>query len=822
MIKNLTDIKETRLNFFYLITLMMVFNSNVYGQEICNNGIDDDGDNYIDCYDSDCAGNTSCQEFFFGQLVPNCQSAPPVASSFDIELLWQHDNSLESGLTVPITGDVDNDGVSEVVCIRRDQVGTTPDELVILSGLDGTVEISFPVPHVQWRNIALVIADVNNDNLAEIFFLAGNNRAYAYNILGIQLWESGVLNFGNGHHGLAIADFNQDGLPELYGGRSIINASTGNVIAEGNMSAGAQTSNGFPLAYSVAADVLPDNFCADCSGLELVAGNMVYSVNVSSGSMNVESTSAFFGDGLTAIADLDLDGDLDAVVSEFGRHFYIWDIQTSTVLDDFTLPDHGGIDRTGIANVSDFDGDGRPEFAVISNFRLTVFEDLITSNNTITVKWEAVTTDNSGVTSTTVFDFEADGKAEVLYRDETNLRIYKGETGAIIYTSPTCNSPTNAEFPIVVDVNGDGHSEIVVSCQGSIRTYQSASTPWVVSRKVWNQFAYFNVNINDDLSVPQVQQSHQLEWPSSGSGNRPLNNFLSQSTIIDLNGNPTFEVPDAELTVVSADCISSTELEDLVQITLEICNIGENTLPTGTPISVYQGNPTNTGANLLETIVLSSNVNAGDCQTQSTILTVPSGPADLYAVVNDHGFNSVDLPYDLLVDFPVTSILECDFTNNIDNESFQGCFQDCSNFPCGKDNKKVLICHVPPGNPQNAHEICISPNALDAHLNNHDDYCGPCLESNKSANQGLIGHGVKLYPNPFNETLIIEVDERFAGDWEKLEINVYDIRGKAVKTINLDQTGKVVVDMSEIITGLYIYEIRNQAETIEIGKILKD
>ncbi len=52
---------------------------------------------------------------------------------------------------------------------------------------------------------------------------------------------------------------------------------------------------------------------------------------------------------------------------------------------------------------------------------------------------------------------------------------------------------------------------------------------------------------------------------------------------------------------------------------------------------------------------------------------------------------------------------------------------DCSGFPCGNNDKKVMLCHVPPGNPANAHTLCISPNAVDAHLENHEgDHCGPC------------------------------------------------------------------------------------------------
>lgn len=42
------------------------------------------------------------------------------------------------------------------------------------------------------------------------------------------------------------------------------------------------------------------------------------------------------------------------------------------------------------------------------------------------------------------------------------------------------------------------------------------------------------------------------------------------------------------------------------------------------------------------------------------------------------------------------------------------------------DEKKTTICHVPPGNPANAHTLCIGNAAVPAHLDNHGDYLGPC------------------------------------------------------------------------------------------------
>lgn len=49
--------------------------------------------------------------------------------------------------------------------------------------------------------------------------------------------------------------------------------------------------------------------------------------------------------------------------------------------------------------------------------------------------------------------------------------------------------------------------------------------------------------------------------------------------------------------------------------------------------------------------------------------------------------------------------------------------------PCEDDDGdgRVTICHIPPGNPDNAHTITVSVDALPAHLA-HGDHCGACEE----------------------------------------------------------------------------------------------
>jgi hypothetical protein len=43
-------------------------------------------------------------------------------------------------------------------------------------------------------------------------------------------------------------------------------------------------------------------------------------------------------------------------------------------------------------------------------------------------------------------------------------------------------------------------------------------------------------------------------------------------------------------------------------------------------------------------------------------------------------------------------------------------------------SEKVTICHIPPGNPENAHTITVGESAVAAHLENHGDYIGACGE----------------------------------------------------------------------------------------------
>src|SRR5688572_4988787 len=55
--------------------------------------------------------------------------------------------------------------------------------------------------------------------------------------------------------------------------------------------------------------------------------------------------------------------------------------------------------------------------------------------------------------------------------------------------------------------------------------------------------------------------------------------------------------------------------------------------------------------------------------------------------------------------------------------------------------EKVTICHIPPGNPDNAHTITISVNALQTHIDHHDDAIGACAGDDGGGDDGGDGDG---------------------------------------------------------------------------------
>ena len=278
------------------------------------------------------------------------------------------------------------------------------------------------------------------------------------------------------------------------------------------------------------------------------------------------------------------------------------------------------------------------------------------------------------MTGATAFDFNGDGINEVVYRDEDSLRIISGPSGLNLATFP-CGAVTGSEYPIVVDINNDAEAEIICTCgtetynsnnDGKLKAFHAENDPWVNTRNLWNQYPYFIVNINNDMTVPLQQQAHHnVGSPPLGSTGR-LNTFLKQVGPFDNNGDRVFPAADIVADVEEITINGCDGNHTSIPVTIELKNLGDLFLPVNTDYSFYIGDPEGNGV-YLGTYQTTVPILAGDSLsiTLNLDLTGFTSPYALYVIGNDGGL--LPPPFDLANDFPVTPVGECEFANNKDS-----------------------------------------------------------------------------------------------------------------------------------------------------------
>ncbi len=226
-------------------------------------------------------------------------------------------------------------------------------------------------------------------------------------------------------------------------------------------------------------------------------------------------------DGPTAIADFDLDGQPE-VVSVSNGVVSIVEGSTGTLLSTFNLVDYPSV-HGGAPTIADYDGDGIPEIGIAGKSAYGTYEF------DGTVVWQTTNSDaSSNMTGSSVFDFDGDGTAEVVYADEEQLFILNGLTGVDRLASTGFGSDEHAsatlqEYPSLADTDGDGSTEIILASADywvegdpdawyGMRSIGSSTSAWMPSRPIWNQHSYSITNINDDGSVPPSPTSNWHTW----------------------------------------------------------------------------------------------------------------------------------------------------------------------------------------------------------------------------------------------------------------------------------------------------------------------
>ena len=116
---------------------------------------------------------------------------------------------------------------------------------------------------------------------------------------------------------------------------------------------------------------------------------------------------------------------------------------------------------------------------------------------------------------------------------------------------------------------------------------------------------------------------------------------------------------------------------------------------------------------------------------------------------------------------------------------------------CGKKLDKVLVCLVPPGNPNNQHTVCVSPDAVPSLLAN-GSYLGPCqFDDAPSILAGTMPgeFTLEVGPNPVPGPFVIRVNTPLS---EHFELNLYDTQGRLVQKI---YTGELEAGEHQIEVG---------------------
>jgi hypothetical protein len=291
-------------------------------------------------------------------------------------------------------------------------------------------------------------------------------------------------------------------------------------------------------AFSAVADIDPT------PGLEVVVNRALYGIAPDPSIWEVVGATR----GAVAVADMDLDGWPD-VVSIDGT--------LEEVRIRYGAPSHSGVvevtwstgrtDGGGTPTVDNFDDDPEPEIGIAFGVEYVVFD---ADGAEV---WAAPTFDGSSRrTGSSVFDFEGDGIAEIVYADQEELFIF-GQLGVNRLASwPDAafhESQTMFEYPSLADVDGDGSTEILLASRGNdpsetewtgVRAIGSATQSWMGSRPIWNQHAYHITNINDDGSVPATQVPNWDTWnnfrsadASSGVGAWGVNLYPSAPQYCD-------------------------------------------------------------------------------------------------------------------------------------------------------------------------------------------------------------------------------------------------------------------------------------------------
>ena len=558
--------------------------------------------------------------------------------------------SLSHMYAQPFIGDIDNDGLTDLVTVGYNDAPWRSSSIVIY-GHNLQLKTSFNTsPMYVYGGYPLSVADVDRDGFAEIFIQHIDGSLRCYRPDGSIKWTVSVSETDEKSPNILIADINGDSIPEVWSKDKIFNAVSGALLVS------LPEAFGFSVLYGQNGGkaLMPAFADFDNDGiLELAGGNKVYKLNITNSTGTAGNSATLWktisangtGDGLTSVADIDLDGFMDVVVVRDGC-MYAWKPYSGTASTPeliATCP-YSSSAPGSRALLTDVNNDGYPEilFTYIAN--VTAYQ-YVPATQSLQQMWLKSTSDLSGATTMTAFDFNQDGSVEIVYRDQSDMRIIDGTTGNNI-SSFACLAPTAVDYPAIVDLDRDGQAEIVASSStydnnhdkhAKLVVFHSpANTVWAPARYVWNQHAYNVVNVNNDLTIPAVNFNPATAFTGpDGVVRRPFNNFLQQATTLDQYGRPFSRL----LNVSATADTSMTHENETFTLSYKFCNTGGQTLAAPFHITYYADNY---HGPVIHTETVNSPLTVDNCMTitaqftEAELLAFP-GLETIVVAVNDNG-----------------------------------------------------------------------------------------------------------------------------------------------------------------------------------------
>ncbi len=533
----------------------------------------------------------------------------------------------------PMVADLDGDKKPEIIFV------SWSGKLTAIRG-DTCAEL-FSVKGNYYVGANPAIGDLDGDKKPEIVVVDKKDRVVVHDASGKVIATAknpAKRKYSETSGGPAIANLDGQGPAEIIYGGQVLRPGTGTLTELFNVT----VHGGYRGVFSAVADV-------DLDGKpDIVAGNRI--LDGLTGKDKTPQAMKSVSGGHVAIAQIDPSTPEPEVVlvtshsSKVGTIRALHPVTGKTVFGPYNF----GKENGGPPTVADFDGDGKPEMAAAGYVGYAVFDPecavkpLPKFCHSAGVRWLKVTQDkSSGCTGSSVFDFNGDGKAEVVYRDECWLRVYDGSTGKIRFAT-TVTSGTKMELPVVADVNNDGHADIVVASDNynncakeaelglkhggatqGILVFQDPKNRWMPSRGIWNQHTYHITNVNDDGTIPPVEKDNWKSW----------NNYRQ-----NVQGMLKTEVKGADLTgkkevgiEPGSDCVTSWVLK------AAICNRGA--APSAGPVkgTFYNGDP-RAGGTAVCTTASKKPLAVGACEAVTcTYKNPPKGSVDLWFRADDDG-----------------------------------------------------------------------------------------------------------------------------------------------------------------------------------------